>query len=464
MAAATFTTPAELVPSTSQQLLQTNLIDFTASGFEQWSQEHMPDIYEDEIQRYGNRSLAGMLEMVGAEYPLESDQVIWTEQGRLHLNYSQLTVAADSGGANVISLKGSATHSIRKNQTVVITDGTTTLRALVTAGQEADNTQITVECYTNSTGLVSGGLPTTADACQLFVYGSEFKKGTVGMDTAVKPELNKFTNNPIILKDYFVVNGSDEAQIGWVNIKTEAGTDGFAWYLKALSDTKTRFSDYLETSMLESVSATNANLSVDGTEGYFSAVENRGIVASAMFDDAADVISDFRLMAKELDKQGSIEENMIYLQRDSSNIFDEGLAQANGHYSGGTSYGLFNNDETMALNLGFDGVRIGSYDFYKSDWRYLNDVSARGSFTDIKGTLVPAGTTTVYDTQAGMNIRRPFLHVRYRASSTSGRSRKLVTTVHGLAQGTSDLDATEIEMLSERCLISQATNNFAIFN
>ena len=458
---ATFGTPAELVPSYKQTILQSNYIDFTDAAHEQWAQENMPDIYEDEVERYGNRTLSGFLEMMGAEYPLESDQVIWTEQGRLHLSYDNVTVADDGSGANVLSMTGATTHAVRKGQTIVITDGTTTVRAFVTAGQEDDNTELTVECYTNATGLVDAGLPTTADACKFFVFGSEFNKGTVGMDSSIDPEINVFNVKPIITKDNYTVNGSDTAQIGWVNVSTEGGDSGNMWYLKASGDTKTRFNDYLEMSLLESVEATNANLAVKGTQGYFSAVESRGITASDMFDAAGDVISDFRALTKELDKQGSIEENMLYLNRDSSNTFDEGLAAANSYGSGGTSYGVFQNSEDMALNLGFSGVRVGSYDFYKSDWKYLNDGATRGSFTDVKGTLVPAGTVSVYDQMMGQNIRRPFLHVRYRAKGAVNR--KLMTTVLGLAAGTSDLDAMSLELLSERALVTQAANNFAIF-
>ena len=51
------------------------------------------------------------------------------------------------------------------------------------------------------------------------------------------------------------------------------------------------------------------------------------------------------------------------------------------------------------LNLGFTGFRRG-YDFYKSDWKYLNDPTMRGGLTGtgaVNGMLVPAGSTTVYD-------------------------------------------------------------------
>jgi hypothetical protein len=90
----------------------------------------------------------------------------------------------------------------------------------------------------------------------------------------------------------------------------------------------------------------------------------------------------------------------------------------------GASFGLFNNEAEMALNLGFSGFRRGSYDFYKTDWKYLNDAATRGLTDDVEGILVPAGTSTVYDQMLGQNIRRPFLHVRYRASEADDRRMK----------------------------------------
>ena len=41
------------------------------------------------------------------------------------------------------------------------------------------------------------------------------------------------------------------AQIGWVEVATEDGTSGYLWYLKAESETRLRFEDYLEMSMVE---------------------------------------------------------------------------------------------------------------------------------------------------------------------------------------------------------------------
>ena len=146
--------------------------------------------------------------------------------------------------------------------------------------------------------------------------------------------------------------------------------------------------------------------------------------------------------------------------------FDDMIgAQAGGGYSSvaSASYGLFDNAEEMALNFGFSGFRRGSYDFYKTDWKYLNDASTRGMVDNIKGVMVPAGTSTVYDQMLGQNIRRPFLHVRYRASETDDRRMKSWITGSVGGAYTDTLDAMTVSFLSERCLVTQAANNFVLF-
>ena len=68
---------------------------------------------------------------------------------------------------------------------------------------------------------------------------------------SVDPQFTQYSNSPIILKSQYVVSGSDMAQIGWVEVATEDGTSGYLWYLKAESETRLRFEDYLEMSMIE---------------------------------------------------------------------------------------------------------------------------------------------------------------------------------------------------------------------
>ena len=115
------------------------------------------------------------------------------------------------------------------------------------------------------------------------------------------------------------------------------------------------------------------------------------------------------------------------------------------------------------LNFGFSGFRRGSYDFYKTDWKYLNDATTRGLSNAIDGVMIPAGTSTVYDQMLGSNIRRPFLHVRFRASETEDRRFKAWITGSVGGAYTSDLDTMRVNFLSERCLVTQAANNFVLF-
>ena len=444
MANVSFSLPSELTPNVVKQASYSNYLNFHSGDgtpVTDWAQQYLPELYNQEVERYGNRSISSFLRMVGAEMPMASDQVIWSEQGRLHLAYEGATVNNDG----LITIAGGGTHAVRVGQTIVLSDNQaspTVIKAYVNTVSD-DNTTLTVLPYKGSTNGTLGAhtsFKTTNDSgtntCSFFVYGSEFAKGQASMAGSIKPEFESFTNKPIILKDKFEINGSDTAQIGWIEVSGESGVGGFLWYLKAEGDTRVRFEDYLETAMVEAEKA-DANNIIDsdsayggnngdavGSEGLFAAIESRGIVATGAYDSVNDVISDFDLILKELDKQGSIEENMLFLDRDSNLKVDDALAAVNASNPGMTSFGVFENSEDMALNLGFNGFRRGSYDFYKTDWKYLNNKSTRGLFNDIKGVLVPAGTSSVYDQILGNNIRRPFLHVRYRASEADDRRMK----------------------------------------
>jgi hypothetical protein len=299
---------------------------------------------------------------------------------------------------------------------------------------------------------------------------------------AVEPRFKSFTNKPIIMKDYYEVSGSDASRIGWVEVSAENGQSGYLWYLKAEADTRARFADYIEMSMLESelnladstidgsnlIDGSEAGAGSVGTEGLFAAIESRGNVTTGVTGvNAATDLAEFDAILAEFDKQGAIEEYMMFVNRSTSLAIDDMLASMNSYGAGGTSYGVFNNSEDMALNLGFSGFRRGSYDFYKSDFRYLNDKATRGSINDanaanaIRGVLIPAGTSSVYDQTVGQSMRRPFLHVRYRASQTDDRRMKTWVT-GSVGAATAALDAMQLHFLTERCLITQGANNFML--
>jgi hypothetical protein len=480
MAGSVQATPGyDLQPSSQQVPLATNYI----TNFD-FLNQYLPDTYEKEFERYGNRTVSSFLRLVGAELPSNSDLVKWAEQGRLHTKYSSVgtgaLVNADSAtfqvnDTGVPAFTSSNGIALREGQTIVIVQngGTGVNKGIVTDVNVASN-QFDVAFY-EAGGLVTAGTGLGNADVTVFIYGSEFKKGSVGMSGSLEADDVIFENSPIIIKDKYSVNGSDMAQIGWVEVTTENGASGYLWYLKSEHETRLRFDDYLETSMIEAVpaeansgvvdAAVNPNYGNKGSEGIFYVVENRGNVWAG---GNPSTITEFDTVISRLDKQGAIEENVIFLNRDFGFDIDDMLAAQNSYGAGGTSYGLFDNDKEMALNLGFTGFRRG-YDFYKSDWKYLNDPTMRGGLPTgagsgtINGLLVPAGSTSVYDQILGKNAKRPFLHVRYRASETEDRKYK--TWITGSAGGAmnSDLDAMEVHFLSERCVCTMGANNFFIF-
>ena len=453
------------IPAPVKQTLATNYLSFTG-GANDWSQQYLPDLYEAEVERYGDRSIASFLRMVGAEMSMTSDQIIWSEQGRLHLTYT----GALNTTSGVVTIAASGTHAIRVGQTVKLKGGSSgkVANAYVSA-IAADNTTLTLKRYDKALFSTAPAF-TNSETVTIFVIGSEFAKATNGMTGAVTPSFKSFTNKPIILKDKYEISGSDASQVGWVEITGENGQSGYLWYLKAEGDTRTRFEDYLEMSMVEGELAVSGSgaagvTGIGGSEGLFAAIEDRGhVTAGVDGNTATEDLADFDEILKKLDTQGAIEENMIFVNRDVALNIDDMLAAQNSYGTGGTSYGVFSNSEDMALNLGFSGFRRGSYDFYKTDWKYLNDITTGGAFTNIRGVVVPAGTSTVYDQTLGKNIKRPFLHVRYRASEADDRKMKSWTTGSVGGATTSDLDAMEVHYLSERCLVVQGANNFMLLN
>ena len=476
-----------------KKTLASNYIDFTAEATKGWAQQYLPDLMEKEAEVFGNRTIAGFLEKVGAEESMTADQVIWSEQGRLHLAYTGslnntdgvFTITNDIDGQS-ITASAAAEHGVRLNDMVIVATAEGTVKCMVTdIGDGANAHKVTVKPYEqdNINDLSAFGTGTT-EAATILVIGSEYGKGTNGQSAnaegpkTVNPVFKSFTNKPIIIKDYYEINGSDVSQIGWVEISGEDGQSGYLWYLKAEGDTRQRFTDYLEMTMLEAVKGAPATSVVDsqigtagdtfGTEGLFAAIEDRGNITTGVTGvNAATDLAEFDAILAEFDKQGAIEENMMFVNRATSLAMDDMLASMNSYGAGGTSYGVFDNEEDMALNLGFSGFRRGSYDFYKSDFRYLNDKGTRGSINDrdavapIRGVIIPAGVSTVYDQNLGKNLKRPFLHVRYRASQTDNRRMKTWTT-GSVGAETSDLDAMQVHYLSERCLVVQGANNFML--
>ena len=311
-----------IVPSQLQQTLASNYLTFDGAAGGNFAQQYLPELYEQEVERYGNRTLSGFLRMVGAELPMTSDQVIWSEQNRLHIAYDN---CLNGGAANTITIPVAAdiNNVISPQQTIVVLDDfgneskclvvDSDLRTAAGGGTGVLNVLPYGSADLGTEGLVGN--------VKIFVYGSEYPKGTnttiapsanavavAGNDypiATITPDFSQFSNKPIIIRSQYSINGSDTAQIGWVEVATEDGTSGYLWYLKAESETRLRFEDYLEMSVVEGeqvdAAGGSAIAGVTGTEGLFAAIEDRGNVQVGF--SAATGIGDFDDILRNLDTQ-----------------------------------------------------------------------------------------------------------------------------------------------------------------
>jgi len=437
----------KLTPTATKEILSSNYLD--ASDFD-FTNQFLPELYEKEFARYGNQSLKGFLERMGQEMPIQSDLIKWSEEGRLRPVGIGVTRSA-----NVFTLED---HPFRKNDTVVIV-GTTGVekKGIVSVVTDADTfTVLPVE---------AAGWPASNFAADLkmFTYSNEYRKGTTGREESLEAQPDIFENKPIIIKELDEVNGSDMTQVGWIEVEGESGA-GYLWYLKSRAQSRMRFDDYLEMGMVEGVSfesgSAAATAGFTGTEGFFSAVE-QGNVFSGVITSLADVDE---ILAR-LNRQGAISEYIMMNDFEQDRALDYLLAAQNSYGVGGTSYGAFNNSEDMALNLGFTGFKVAGFEIYKSQWKYLDDPTARGLFEGnqaINGVMCPSGTKTVRDEVLGANATLPFLHVKYRKSASEDRRYKVWQTGSAGGANNSDLDANQLHMLSERSLCTLGRVNFVM--
>ena len=438
---------AKVTPASTKTVLKSNYI----SLFDYSSQES-PEIHDEIAQIYGKQSVAGMLHMLEAESGFASDKYIWTEEGRLHTVYNDVARSSDT-----FTKVG---HVFRLNETVHVSDGAVKRRGIVIA---VTNDTFTLAAY-KSAGFSALG----TDNLTAFVDGSEYRKGTNGMQGSLDTDFTILSNKPIIEKDKFEVNGSDATQIGWV--KTSNG--GYLWYLESEKDTRRRWEDRMELSMLNGQMAEAGSAAelagYGGTEGLFEAIGVRGNSFEGIITDLTDIDE----LVGRFDEQGKIQDYMFYCDREQSFAIDDMLGALNAGYDGGISFGMFDNDKDMAVNLGFKGLTRGSYNIFKTDWKLLNDPTLHGAVAaaadKVRGVLIPVGTKEVYEGEyngngGGDKITVPFLQTKYRVAGQENRKYK--TWVTGTVGGvyTDDEDVMKVHHLSERMLCTTGANNFVLF-
>jgi hypothetical protein len=271
-----------------------------------------------------------------------------------------------------------------------------------------------------------------------------------------------------ITKETFQVNGSQATNIGWVDV----GGGDYRWFIKGEMDTRKRFLNQREAMLMYG----QANNTVGvGTRGYFSEIEDRGIVVNAVnsspnpsTDFANDGFADFDAIVLAIDKEGAPSEYAMFCDLQLSLDFDKMVAAGNGALtSQGVmgQYGAFNNSADMAITLGFKSFTRGGYTFHKKDWKLLNDPTMGGSYLAAKTTGAVRGAMTPLSTVADAKTgeRSPSLEMVYK--SAGGYSRDIEHWVTGggvLGYNTDGDDLAKFHYRSEVALVTRAANQHVL--
>lgn len=394
-----------------------------------------PDNRDALVKTYGEQGITGFLQLVGAvKSQAVADEVTYWEETRLHQKQAGSFSADDT-----FSAASAAAVIVRVND-VVLVDGE--VRAFVSAISGADITLVALDGSTLASTLADIALP---------VIGNLYAQGTEQPTGGYESNVVKRTNPFMIMKEAYKVSGSQATNIGWIDL----GNGDYRWYLKSEGDTRKRFLDKREMMLLLG-ETTSAVAGISGSEGYFAAVEDRGIVSSDLFTEMAHVDA----IVKELDKQGGASEYAMFVNRETDLAIDDLLAAGVGTLtSNGVTgqFGSFNNDKEMAVALGFRSFTRGGYTFHKRDWKLLNDPTLLAG-SSFRGVAVPM--TKVSDPKTG--DKAPALEMNYKAAN--GYSREMEHWMTGSILGASNAteDSVQFNYRSECNLITRAANRHVL--
>lgn len=428
----------------------TSLYDFI-------NEVNAPDIRSQLIKQYGDQGITGFLKLTGAVNSAgTADEVTYYEEARLHQGQlingavtagTEMTVVcdadagADDAGALVVRV-GDILLNPADGKRMYVTE-------IVTSGSEANNSF--------KMKPLDGVAPAAniADNVVLPIVGNMFAQGSDQPSRFLQSNVVRRKNDYAIVKEIYEVSGSQATNIGYIDL----GGGDYRWYIKSEADTRQRFLDKREMTMLLG-EQTSAISDVKGTEGYFAAIEDRGITTNELVDSVADL----DLVLKQLDKQGAPSEYAVYANTSQFLKLDDMLSDIGSNGGGLTaSFGAFDNNKDMAVNLGFQSFSRGGYTFHKHAWKLLNDPTLLG--TDDLASSVASGVmipiANVVDPKSGN--RAPALEMNYK--STNGYSREMEhwVTGGGVLGFTNDTkDLAQFNYRSECCLVTRAANQHVL--
>lgn len=430
------------VPSATKIPTAANYLDLDDITYRN---HEVPDLDKTIHQRYGSQMIDTFFSRMARKIPYASDVITWTEEERLTQLAEGVTRAS-----NVFTF---ADHTFRVGEVITArnADGSVLHQGRVSA---TTSTTFTAICGTDATPW--NGLGTTA--ITVFADMSEFSKGSAGMQESLNTKYEQFQTRGTITKEMVSENRTNMTQISWLKMEDTLGNVGYVWFDTNKDNCEKRFRNKRESKKFASKNWTGDLLAAGykGQEGIFESMA-KGNVYNGLVSN----FSDARGIVDRLEKQGQLKDNVIYGTTAFNFGLDSFVASANVN---GQSYGMFNNDKDMALELSFKGFGLGGYDFAYNSLRYLNEPTAQGSLVGVNkvnGFMFPSASQSVTDPMSGTTSVRPMLHVRNRAYGDMNRDYEV--SVFDWAKSTSDTDTVRIEYQSEEAVVLIGKNNTVLF-
>lgn len=407
----------------------------------------MPDNRERLVLTYGDQAIDGiygLLYLVGAiNASGTADNVQWWEDTRL-FNTADGTISQVTAGTSTSATVTLASHKVRVNDVVLIYKGNYVIRTQCTA-----RTSSTFTLAPASEWPVAFSSGETINASITF---NTHAQGTNHPTDYIESNIVKRTNSYIILKDTYTATGSAMTNRAWVEVD---GKRQFYW--KGETDMRKRYAGALEMGHLLGETYTNSTLTglnLNGTQGYFAALEDRGTIHGGYIEDLADIED----LGEILDQEGGATEYACYAKNTQLNKISRLMASLSGEST--PSYGMFNNSKDMMLELDFSGFKHGGRSFYFHNWKLMNDKQLLGRQDVYKGVMVPMDT--IKDSKMGTEA--PLLEINYK--NEGGYSRELETwqngSVNGVYNNSDGFDGMRWNARTEQALLTRAANRHVL--
>jgi len=435
----------------------------------------MPDL----VETYGDQGITGFLQLTGAvNSGGQSDQIDWWETGRRHRVLGGALSASAAGSASGApgvatftiddTLSGDTSDSslglVQAND--VLMNAETGTRYIVNEAPASVNAALKMERLDGASASPAENGTTT----KMIHLGNLYAQGTTQPSHFTDADAIRRSNPFMIVKDRYQVNGSQATNIGWVNV----GGGEYRWFMYGEQEARKRFEDRREMMLLfgnkNAATASDdgdndISKTIAGSEGYISAIEDRGIVVSNANANPMDSFAEFDDLILELDKQGAPAEYAMYLNRKQDLAIDDMLASGiSTSVSAGLpgQFGAFQNQPDMAIKLGFKSFTRGGYTFHKHDWKLLNDPTLLGASNFLQGAMVPLAN--VVDARTGGSA--PSLAMYYKEANGYSREMEHWITGGGVLghsnNGDTGKDVATFHYRSEVALCVRAANKHVV--